>query len=111
MDTSPSDRPNDNDIVLKQSDFSIDHILNKAGVKDTYNFCIADFSVHNKVGGQYGAQSNHNVCNTFVPMLNWLQYTRYRPPKLPSKYPVRHKRPRALKYCCAVCNCLRNFDI
>lgn len=87
MDTSPSDRPN-NDIVLKQSDFSIDHILNKAGVKDAYGYCITDFSVHSNIGVQYHAQSDHNECNTLVPMLNWLQYTRYRPPKLPSKYPV-----------------------
>lgn len=85
MDTSPSDRPS-NEIVLKQSDFSIDHILNKAGAKYTYTYCTY---IHNDVRDQCGTQNEHNEFKAFVPMLNWLQYTRYRPPKLPSKYDKR----------------------
>lgn len=70
----------------KLSDFSIDHILNKAGSsvqKQSYNEIYhgngADFYykyANDRLGEEYSDCS---------PILNWLQYTRYQPPRLPSK--------------------------
>lgn len=62
---------------LKQSDFSIDHILNRAGagIRNSPEKFIQCPSYYNK---------NLNKFNS--PSLDWLQYTRYHPPKLPSKF-------------------------
>lgn len=62
---------------LKQSDFSIDHILNRAGagITNSPEKYIQCPSYYNK---------NLNKFNS--PSLDWLQYTRYHPPKLPSKF-------------------------
>ncbi|XP_055373717.1 homeobox protein MSX-1 [Condylostylus longicornis] len=58
---------------IKISDFSIDHILNRAGE----NFCGTN-------------NSNINTCTNLMlrtaPIFDWLQYTRYRPPKLPRPF-------------------------
>lgn len=62
---------------LKQSDFSIDHILNRAGagISNSPEKYIQCPSFYNK---------NLNKFNS--PSLDWLHYTRYHPPKLPSKF-------------------------
>lgn len=72
------DKPNG---VIKSSDFSIDHILNKAGS------VLAKPRVTNEV---FNIASTERIDrflidnqNSFTPILNWLQYSRYRPPRLP----------------------------
>lgn len=75
-------------IVLKQSDFSIEHILTRAGEDNNPKICYNEFTNN--------FFQKQTLCKTIiekqlsdrqcvVPMFNWLQYTRYRPPKLPSK--------------------------
>lgn len=68
----------------KQSDFSIDHILNKAGDGekkcDNQRLNVKDFSELSGMNRKMIADNN----DQYMPMLNWLNYTRYRPPKLPS---------------------------
>lgn len=57
------------------SDFSIDYILNRAGV----NSCIT-------MPERIKTESNtFEPINYHVPMFDWLQYTRYKPPRLQSK--------------------------
>lgn len=76
----------------KQSDFSIEHILNKAGVDRNgvvyhhhQRLRAKDFSELDKSASGMDRRNGGNV-DEYVPMLNWLNYTRYRPPRLPSKY-------------------------
>lgn len=81
-------RQNDNNIIVKQSDFSIDHILNRAGNRN--NKCDNLIMNKNLLYHNYNTESNssdesNSYPNNFTPMFSWLQYTRYRPPKLPSK--------------------------
>lgn len=64
------------DTTSKSSNFSIDHILNKAGEN---RYKVSDNSVlENHFSNKY--------TNDLLPMFSWLQYTRYRPPKLTRKY-------------------------
>lgn len=66
------------DITSTSSNFTIDHILNKAG-ENRSNICkLSDKSVLENSLNKYA--------NEFLPMFSWLQYTRYRPPKLTSKF-------------------------
>jgi hypothetical protein len=70
-----------NMVTIRQSDFSIDHILNRAGAS---KFCDRNS----------GALLQKAVvgCESYEqqiaeqPIFDWIYYTRYRPPKLPSKY-------------------------
>lgn len=91
MDSSEDHSPNRNElkpeIMLKVSDFSIDHILNKAGgnsVKQTNQNSILDCDINSSNSSLNYEVFDKNYCN-YTPILNWLNYTRYRPPKLPSK--------------------------
>lgn len=66
-------------VSVKSSNFSIDHILNKAGENISNCCAISETNV-----------LEENFPNKFsrelLPMFSWLQYTRYRPPKLTSKF-------------------------
>ena len=97
MDIANESHKSRPDIVMRNSDFSIDHILNEAGrsikrsapsgselecaYRFEYKACVEPL----------GATFN---C---APVLDWLQYTRYRPPRLPSKW-LPLIRLRALSY-------------
>lgn len=59
------------------SDFSIDHILNRAGEKCT---CVR------KCEATVVDSERQLEPEVAMPMFDWLQYTRYRPPKIPSKF-------------------------
>lgn len=69
----------------KCSDFSIEHILNRAGStvehKIDSNFEILRLEPNERMS----EMKNFYIENTtnFAPILDWLQYTRYHPPKLP----------------------------
>lgn len=76
-----ADYRHDNDIV-KQSDFSIDHILNRAGNRMQCDSNI-NSNIYRNCSGFNGEESGFSRC---TPMFSWLQYTRYRPPKLPSEW-------------------------
>lgn len=82
---------------LRQSDFSIDHILNRAGERSSppkqlpVEFHHDSFAIENptKHFDERMMFANHLIDlsdSPKVPIFNWLQYTRYRPPKLHSKY-------------------------
>lgn len=86
-DKQSLDRPN---LAHKPSNFSIDHILNSAGnTKDKYNSNVGQLTVidmqkfNNVKNEQYFMDSQ---VHQYPPILNWLQYTRYKPPRLPRKY-------------------------
>lgn len=74
----------------KSSDFSIDHILNSAGsTKDSK--CMTNYKkspmrdmrkMYDEANGCFLMDNNSHQ---FPPILDWLQYTRYKPPRLPSK--------------------------
>lgn len=91
----------------RQSDFSIEHILTKAGEKyekrrrlDTFS-CLSNTSSHSHSDSDepLGSEEDEEIvvdnvqksgCNhttgylqNCVPSFDWLYYTRYRPPKLP----------------------------
>lgn len=91
------------------SDFSIDHILNRAGDKyfnnakhEKYSYCET-FST-NSSGSNSGDESvgcdyeqnfyqnqrnfneNDRFINSCLPNFDWLNYTRYNMPRLPSEY-------------------------
>lgn len=64
-----------NEINSKQpSDFSIDHILNHAGTKNNSDDINYD-SFH----------SDFVEKQNYLDALNWIHYTRYCPPRIPSK--------------------------
>lgn len=67
------------DIAVKSSNFSIDHILNKAG-ENISNCC--KISENNVIEQNF----SNEYSNELLPMFSWLQYTRYRPPKLTRKF-------------------------
>lgn len=69
--------------TVKQSDFSIDHILNRAGKKlQCDNNKISSNFYRNCSEFNGVDESGFSNC---APMFSWLHYTRYRPPKLPSE--------------------------
>lgn len=83
VDQKPLNRPN---FVNKPSNFSIDHILNNAGsTRDKY---ITECE-HQTAKHLNNDKSDHFLIESDVhqypPILNWLQYTRYKPPRLPRK--------------------------
>ncbi|CAD7084205.1 unnamed protein product [Hermetia illucens] len=59
------------------SDFSIDHILNRAGEKCT---CVR------KCEATVVDSERQLEPEVAMPMFDWLQYTRYRPPKIPRPF-------------------------
>lgn len=75
-------------IVTKSSDFSIDHILNKAG-----NICETKSNNLNTTMDLPNRSYNDTIDNKYLlndlngypPILDWLHYTRYRPPRIPRK--------------------------
>lgn len=74
-------------VVSKPSDFSIDHILNNAGSSSKDKCSTVD---DNKSSSD---NSNTRDCylldsnvHQYPPILNWLQYSRYKPPRLPRKH-------------------------
>ena len=100
--------------MCKQSDFSIDHILNRAGENACSSECRLQTVNFYSTFNRHSYHHNHSNCSSSsdhesdsnpmslishtryqhvdssnVPMFSWLQYTRFRPPKLPSKYFVR----------------------
>jgi hypothetical protein len=64
--------------TIRQSDFSIDHILNRAGASKCCDTNIGDLQK------TLGSESYQQIADQ--PIFDWIYYTRYRPPKLPSKY-------------------------
>ncbi|XP_055317727.1 homeobox protein MSH-D [Sitodiplosis mosellana] len=79
--------------VNKPSNFSIDHILNSAGsTRDKYMSDCGKQQTANELHNLNNQQSDHFIIESDVhqypPILNWLQYTRYKPPRLPR--PVRN---------------------
>lgn len=58
------------------SDFSIDYILNRAGM----NSCL---TIPERIKRE---DNSFEPINYHMPMFDWLQYTRYKPPKLQSKF-------------------------
>lgn len=64
----------ENNCVQKLSDFSIDHILNRAGSKT----CQNELNFNDK----YRKKSQEYVMHD-TPVFDWLYYTRYHPPRLP----------------------------
>lgn len=75
--------------VQKPSNFSIDHILKSAGsTRDKYisecrNQTATELSKLNETSDHFLIDNN---VHQYPPILNWLQYTRYKPPRLPSEY-------------------------
>lgn len=77
--------------VNKPSNFSIDHILNSAGA--SVDKCsIDDGKNSNENHTQNGFVNDTHDCylmdsnvQHYPPILNWLQYSRYKPPRLPRK--------------------------
>lgn len=74
-------------IGFKSSDFSIDHILNKAGSslkKDEYHChdIIEQNFQYPLNGHNEHLDEQYAHCGS---ILNWLHYTRYHPPRLPRK--------------------------
>lgn len=90
---SPAEeKPN---VLSKPSNFSIDHILNSAGAPiDKCSVTVESKSKspnHNK-NTQNGYVNETRDCyimdsnvHQYPPILNWLQYSRYKPPRLPRK--------------------------
>lgn len=68
----------------KLSDFSIDHILNRAGESARQNTYFGPSSGLSDYTKNFILQGTAAVTNTSVA-LNWLQYSRYHPPKLQRK--------------------------
>lgn len=75
-------------IVTKSSDFSIDHILNKAGnvfEKKPINLNTSMDLTNRSYNDTTDKKYLLNDLNEYPPILNWLHYTRYRPPRIPRK--------------------------
>lgn len=74
------------EIFIRSSDFSIDHILNKAGntnnvmMQQTIGRNFPNFNSKN-----LNAVFLRSETTNFTPILDWLHYTRYHPPRLPRK--------------------------
>lgn len=84
-----------NQLVLKPSDFSIDHILNRAGKCLDAKKPQSKQHFHQPADGDliYLNSSDDRlifadtICESqSLPIFNWLQYTRYRPPRPQSMY-------------------------
>lgn len=78
--------PGQRDIQVKCSDFSIDHILNRAGSKHSVGERIEKYQIESEFfdrSKDFSMDESQMDQNSFTPILHWLQYTRYHPPKLP----------------------------
>lgn len=69
-----TDAPISNNVTQKISDFSIDHILHRAGAK------TAGTKVENNI--HFMERKSQEFVHE-VPVFDWLYYTRYHPPRLP----------------------------
>lgn len=84
-------------IVNKPSNFSIEHILNNAGSQREKYILDCGKKEKNEMKPLYTDNRaecfimDNNVVQQYPPILNWLQYTRYKPPRLPSKCEVFQK--------------------
>lgn len=84
---SPADKkPN---IMSKPSNFSIDHILNSAGAPTDKRASVGRRSSNDK-NTQNGCVNDTHDCyimddNVHPPILNWLQYSQYKSPRLRRK--------------------------
>lgn len=86
---SPAEeRPN---VMHKPSNFSIDHILNSAGATIDKCATVESRSLNDKnIQNGYVNETRDcyimdNNVHQYPPILNWLQYSRYKPPRLPRK--------------------------
>lgn len=75
--------PRKAEIIVRSSNFSIDHILNRAGnngamMHQSIEHNFESINRVNNVNAMF-VKSDTN----FTPILDWLQYTRYHPPRLP----------------------------
>lgn len=87
---SPADeKPN---VMSKPSNFSIDHILNSAGASIDKCSTVESKSPSEKntqnayVNGARDCYVMDGNVHQYPPILNWLQYSRYKPPRLPRKW-------------------------
>lgn len=94
---SSAESPKKAELIVRSSNFSIDHILTKAG--------NTSVMVQQSIERNFETLNNTNVnMNTrfvnsemsFTPILDWLHYTRYHPPRLPRKYIVRQQSEKML---------------
>lgn len=84
MENSKNFSNDDNSVLLKQSDFSINYILNSAG--ETINNNINNKNDYDQCCSTSSTISvRKNLKEDLRPTFTWLQYTRYKPPKLSSK--------------------------
>lgn len=76
-------------VVNKPSNFSIDHILNNAGASIDKCATVDDKSPHDNTESDFNDTRDcylmDNNEHQYPPLLNWLQYSRYKPPRLPRK--------------------------
>lgn len=88
---SPAEeKPN---VMSKPSNFSIDHILNSAGGASIDKCSTVESKYSNNKNTQnntFGGDTRDcyimdNNIHQYPPILNWLQYSRYKPPRLPRK--------------------------
>lgn len=81
-------------IVNKPSNFSIEHILNNAGSQREKYILDCGKKEKHEIKPLYADNRaecfimDNNVVQQYPPILNWLQYTRYKPPRLPSKFEI-----------------------
>lgn len=79
-------------MVIKVSDFSIDHILNRAGSGESsyrgYHLYRYKSPVNDAVPNRLDSASDlmgNGAHHYAAPILDWLQYSRYHPPRIQSK--------------------------
>lgn len=77
-------------VMNKPSNFSIEHILSSAGSRKDKHVLDCSKRPKDEIKPLYTDRSecyimDNNVVHQYPPILNWLQYTRYKPPRLPSK--------------------------
>lgn len=89
LEISMVNKPNVNNTP---SIFTIDHILNNAGITREGNIkTVSQRSEYEGLGDWQQHDQNHRQPNNlenvirYPKMLDWLQYSRYRPPRLPRK--------------------------
>lgn len=73
-------------MAFKTSDFSIDHILNKAGSSVNNREEYRCLPIENDLPHYHYDTRNDLMNDEYMhcsPILNWLQYSRYHPPRLP----------------------------
>lgn len=85
--------PKDNKpiIVNKPSNFSIEHILNSSGTKKNNHTPDNKNDIRKESNNAQNCFLMGNNSHQYPPILDWLQYTRYRPPRLPRKFQIYFK--------------------